>query len=69
MISHFNLISNLIDNKLLEKETHNFKYHLITKYFTNKKNSNFKAKQLSSVYSEKKDFIQIDDPIFNFFKK
>ncbi|WP_400070392.1 hypothetical protein [Zobellia russellii] len=62
------LINKLIEYNLLEKETHSYKYHLIAKYFINKRNNQFKEKQLSSVYSEKKDSLSFENPINMYFE-
>ncbi len=60
-----NLINLLIDKNILDKETQNFKYKLITSHFINKKGNIFIEKQLGSVYSEKREMIPNDDIIFS----
>lgn len=57
------LINHLIN--FMDKEVNNNKLKLITLYFINKYGNRFKAKQLGTVYSEKKDLLPMDDPIIN----
>lgn len=58
-----NLFSRLIEIKVLDPETVNFKNKLIAFHFTNRNNKLFKEKQLGAVYSEKKESIPTDDII------
>ncbi len=58
-----NLFSRLIEIKILDPETVNFKNKLIAYHFSNKSNKIFKEKQLGAVYSEKKESIPKDDII------
>jgi hypothetical protein len=57
------LISSLIDNGLFDVEVGNYKFKLISIYFTNKKGNDFSPKQLGAVHSEKKHFLPEDDAI------
>jgi hypothetical protein len=56
-----NFFSRLINLKILDPETDNFRNKLIATHFLNKNNNSFKEKQLGAVYSEKKEFIPTDD--------
>lgn len=64
-----NLFSNLVDKKILDPETGNFKYKLIATHFLNKNSKPFIEKQLGSVYSEKKEFVPSDDIILKIIQK
>jgi hypothetical protein len=61
------LFNHLI--KYMDKEVNNSKYKLIQTYFNNKSGNNFKAKQIGSVYAEKKDIFPSDDPILMVLKE
>lgn len=57
------LISSLIDNGLFDIEVGNYKFKLISICFKNKKENDFRPKQLGTVHSEKKHFLAEDDAI------
>lgn len=63
-----NLINLLVDKNILDKETQNFKYKLITSHFVNKKGNVFNVKQLGSIYSDKREMIPNDDITLSIIK-
>jgi hypothetical protein len=63
------LVSKLIERNFLHIETSNYKYKLIVSHFYNKSGKPFKAKQLGSIWSDKKEMLPIDDKIVNIIEE
>ncbi|WP_139958352.1 hypothetical protein [Flavicella sediminum] len=63
------LITLLIENNILDNETQNFKYKVISSHFINKKENPYKEKQLSSVLADKRVMIPNDDITFKIIQE